>query len=196
MSASDNPETGRVVSFPGTEEHARRLRVEVERLARLPVVEWMLYLDDTAKKHGIDKATLKTMVEAVVKELEKKAREDRGELRRHRSASRSVRTARRSASRNARTARPRGKKSVKTARPGGKKSVKAARSRRRSRPSSSCRAPNTRPSSRRWRANSGRTSKSCAKSSLRCAARRKRGSNAVRLSRGTRQSTRGNYSTR
>src|SRR6476620_7459696 len=41
----------KVVDFPNAEvapeeEHARRLRVEVERLARLPMVEWMFYLGD------------------------------------------------------------------------------------------------------------------------------------------------------
>jgi Protein of unknown function (DUF3631) len=66
------------------EEHARRLRIEVERLARLPRVEWMYYVesDGYAEKYGITKATLKQMIEAVIKENEKKAREDRGELRR------------------------------------------------------------------------------------------------------------------
>jgi len=85
MSASDNPETGRVVSFPGgTEEHARRLRVEVERLAQLPTVEWMLYTADEnyAAKYGVDKATLKRMVEAVIKEAEKKKRTELTEQRR------------------------------------------------------------------------------------------------------------------
>jgi hypothetical protein len=71
-----------IVEFPNAEERARRLRGEVERLARLPTVEWIFYLDGSAEKHGIDKATLKQMVEAVIKEAEKKAREDRGELRR------------------------------------------------------------------------------------------------------------------
>jgi hypothetical protein len=75
-------ETAQVVEFPNSEERARRLRVEVERLARLPTVEWMFYLDGSAEKHGIDKATLKQMVEAVIRETEKKEREDRGELRR------------------------------------------------------------------------------------------------------------------
>src|SRR5262249_49181342 len=36
----------------------------------------------TAEKYGLDKAALKQMVEAVIREAEKKAREDRGELRR------------------------------------------------------------------------------------------------------------------
>jgi len=80
-SGSGHPAT--VVPFPiSDDERARRLKVEVERLARLPTVEWMFYLDGSAEKHGITKTVLKQMVEAVIKEAEKKAREDRGELRR------------------------------------------------------------------------------------------------------------------
>jgi Protein of unknown function (DUF3631) len=60
-------------------ERASRLKTEVDRLARLPPVEWMYYLDDTAKKHGITSAKLKTMVERVIKEREKKAREDKAD---------------------------------------------------------------------------------------------------------------------
>ena len=82
---------GRIVPFPGPEpvpdeERARRLRLEVERLARLPTVEWMFYLDDTAKKHGVERAVLREMVETVIRENEKKAAEDRGE--RHRQEDR------------------------------------------------------------------------------------------------------------
>jgi hypothetical protein len=85
---ADNPskhETAQVVvGFPNAEERARRLRVEVDGLARKPTVEWMYYVESCgyAEKHGIDKAKLKQMVEAVIEENEKKAREDRGELRR------------------------------------------------------------------------------------------------------------------
>src|SRR5262249_44597236 len=67
------------------EERARRLTIEVERLARLPVSEQALYIEGTsgyAEKYGTDKVTLRRMVDAVVKDIEKKAREDRGELRR------------------------------------------------------------------------------------------------------------------
>jgi hypothetical protein len=72
-----------VVPFPvSDEERARRLKAEVDRLARLPTVEWMYYLDGTVEKYGVDKAVLKQMVEVVIREVEKKAREDRGELRR------------------------------------------------------------------------------------------------------------------
>ena len=79
MNSSDNPEPDRVASFPGADERARRLRLEVERLARLPTVEWMFYVESAgyAEKYGVDKATLKRMVEAVIKENEKKEREKR-----------------------------------------------------------------------------------------------------------------------
>ena len=74
-----------VVPFPTPEEErARRLKVEVERLAQMSPVEWIYYvtLVGYAEKYGVDGATLKKMVEVVIKENEKKAREDRGELRR------------------------------------------------------------------------------------------------------------------
>jgi hypothetical protein len=55
---SENPtktETAQVVlEFPNAEDRARRLRLEVERLARLPTVEWMFYLGDSAAKHNIE----------------------------------------------------------------------------------------------------------------------------------------------
>src|SRR5262245_46420052 len=73
--------TGQVVEFPNAEERARRLRVEVERLARLPTVEWMFYLDDIAAKYGVGSAKLKAMITAIIGAAEKKAKEDRGELR-------------------------------------------------------------------------------------------------------------------
>jgi hypothetical protein len=55
------------------EERARKLAAEVERLARLPVVEWLFYLDDTAKKHGVEPAKLKAMVQAVLRDNEEGA---------------------------------------------------------------------------------------------------------------------------
>src|SRR5262249_17247658 len=75
-----------VLPFPTPdEERARRLKVEVERLARLPVSEQALYIEGMpgyAEKYGTDKATLRRMGDAVVKDIEKKACEARGELRR------------------------------------------------------------------------------------------------------------------
>jgi hypothetical protein len=82
---SDHPAT--VVPFPGPEpvsdeERAKRLCAEVERLARLSPGEYLLYLDDTAKKHGVDKAALREMVEINIQEIEKKRREQQVEQRR------------------------------------------------------------------------------------------------------------------
>ena len=52
----------KIVEFPKPEEvtpeeRARRLRIEVERLARLPTVEWMYYVESVgyAEKYGTDK---------------------------------------------------------------------------------------------------------------------------------------------
>ena len=77
----DRPAT--VVPFPvPDEERARRVKAEVERQARLSPGEYLLYLDDTAKKYGVDKAVLKAMIEAVSAENEKKRRGDHAEQRR------------------------------------------------------------------------------------------------------------------
>src|SRR6516165_2395862 len=77
----DRPAT--VVPFPvPDEERARRVKAEVERQARLSPGEYLLYLDDTAKKYGVDKAVLKAMIEAVSAENEKKRRGDQAEQRR------------------------------------------------------------------------------------------------------------------
>jgi hypothetical protein len=83
MSGDDNGD--KVVRLPGVdEERARRLKVEVERLARQSTTEWIYYVESPgyAEKYGVDKITLRQMVEAAVKAIEKKAREDRGEQRR------------------------------------------------------------------------------------------------------------------
>ena len=66
------------------EERARKLTVEVERLARLPTTEWLYYLEsgDTARKYGIEPGKLKQMVEAAIKANEKTAREAKADDRR------------------------------------------------------------------------------------------------------------------
>src|SRR5262245_19268532 len=82
---SDHPPkngTAQVVGFPNAEEKARRLRVEVERLARQSPSEWLFWLGESAQRHGIEPAKLKQMIEATIRANEKQAREDRGELRR------------------------------------------------------------------------------------------------------------------
>jgi len=78
---TENP--SKVVAFPDAEERARRLRIEVERLSRMSTVEWMYYVEtENYEKYGVDKAALKKMVEAVIKEAEKKQRDAQAELRR------------------------------------------------------------------------------------------------------------------
>jgi hypothetical protein len=78
-------ETPKVVGFPNPEEErARRLKQEVDRLAALPTAEWLFYLEtgELAKKHGIEAAKLKQMVEATVHANEKAAREAKADDRR------------------------------------------------------------------------------------------------------------------
>ena len=63
-----------------SEERARRLKSEVDRLASMPVVEWMFYLaEGAAEKHGVSHVDMKKMIEATIKDREKKEREDRAE---------------------------------------------------------------------------------------------------------------------
>jgi putative DNA primase/helicase len=67
----------KIVDFPITpEERARRLKVEVDRLASLPPVEWRFYLSEgVAEKHGISRTVMNEMIEATIKANEKKAHE-------------------------------------------------------------------------------------------------------------------------
>ena len=66
------------------EEQARRLRVEVERLAGLPAVERLFYIEceGIAEKHGVTRPVLKKMVDSTVEANEKRANEDKAENRR------------------------------------------------------------------------------------------------------------------
>jgi hypothetical protein len=60
-------------------ERDSRLRTLVAQRARQPAFERVLYLDDDAKKHNIPPAKLKELIDAVVKENEKKARATKAE---------------------------------------------------------------------------------------------------------------------
>src|SRR5262245_36635552 len=79
--SGDDPK--KIVEFPKTEvppeERARRLKVEVERLARQSPAEWMFWLDESAKKQGIEPAQLKAMIQATIKQREKEAKETKAE---------------------------------------------------------------------------------------------------------------------
>src|SRR5262249_39836486 len=75
--------TAQIVEFPkGEDERTRRLLALVKWRSEQSRSEWLLYLDDDARKYEIEPAKLKEMIEAAVEEREKKAREERGELRR------------------------------------------------------------------------------------------------------------------
>jgi hypothetical protein len=75
----------KIVHFPKAEvdpeERACRLKVEVERLASLPVTEWLFYIesDGVAEKHNVSRNVMKKMIEATVKDCEKKARANKAE---------------------------------------------------------------------------------------------------------------------
>ena len=85
MGSGTSRDSNKVVEFSPPEiapkERARRLRVEVDRLASLPVTEWLFYIesDGVAEKHGISRTVMKEMIEATIKDREKKAREDKAE---------------------------------------------------------------------------------------------------------------------
>jgi hypothetical protein len=78
---SDNP---KIVEFPkaevSTEEHARRLKLEVDRLASLPHVEWLYYVEctDIAEKYDLSRPVLRKMVEAAINAQEKSGRKQGG----------------------------------------------------------------------------------------------------------------------
>ena len=81
--SGDDPK--QIVELPKAEivleERARRLKIEVDRLASLPVVEWRYYVEctDVAEKHGVSRTVMKAMVEATIKERENKAKQEKAE---------------------------------------------------------------------------------------------------------------------
>jgi len=56
---------------PDSEEAARMLVSEAQRLAKLPPYEWPMYIDEQAHKHGKPPETLTAMVKAIVAEQDK-----------------------------------------------------------------------------------------------------------------------------
>jgi hypothetical protein len=83
--SGDGDKVVKVVEFPqpeiAPEERARRLRVEVERLASFSASEWLYYVECTgvAEKHGVSGDVLKKMIAATIKANEKRARDDKAE---------------------------------------------------------------------------------------------------------------------
>src|SRR6476659_9796085 len=77
----------KVLDFPrveGTsEENARRVMVEARRLARLAPGEWRLWIDRSAERLRIPRATLQDLIVAIIKNSEKMARDAETAARRH-----------------------------------------------------------------------------------------------------------------
>ena len=81
MSSDEN-----VLDFPRVEvtpeKNARRVMAEATRLASLAPGEWRLWIDRSAERLGVPRATLEDLILAIIKDSEKKAREDKAEARR------------------------------------------------------------------------------------------------------------------
>ena len=80
---SDDP---KILGFPKAEEvppeeRARRLRVEVERLASFSASERLYYVECTgvAEKHAVSRDILREMIETTIKANKEKVREDKAE---------------------------------------------------------------------------------------------------------------------
>src|SRR5262249_51783577 len=115
---SDSPKSDRVIQFPDADDKARRLRVEVERLAILSTVEWMFYVESAgyAERFGVDKAGLRRMVEAHIKGAEKEKRDEIVEKRRIEDRAEKKRTAEERKDRRARQDEERARKDEERAR--------------------------------------------------------------------------------
>src|SRR6266478_4250349 len=55
---------------------------EAKRLASLAPGEWRLWIDRAAERLGLPRATLEGLISAIIKDSERKAREDKAETRR------------------------------------------------------------------------------------------------------------------
>ena len=100
--SSEKPTEAIVVNFPNTEhpaggaqnggpddaseiaaqEKARRVMAEATRLANLAPDEWRLWIDRRAERFGVPRVTLEGLIEAIIKDQEKKQREAKAEARR------------------------------------------------------------------------------------------------------------------
>jgi hypothetical protein len=76
----------KVLDFPtvevSPEENATRVTVEATRLASLAPGEWRLWIDRSAERLRIPPATLQGLIVAIIKDNERKARQDKAEARR------------------------------------------------------------------------------------------------------------------
>src|SRR6476659_9415407 len=62
-----------------SEEKVRRAMAEAKRLASLAPGEWRLWIDRAAERLGVPRATLEGLISAIIKDSERKAREDKDE---------------------------------------------------------------------------------------------------------------------
>jgi putative DNA primase/helicase len=76
----------KVLDFPKaeitSEEMIRRAMAEARRLASLAPGEWRLWIDRAAERLGVPHATLEALISAIIKDSERKTREDKAEARR------------------------------------------------------------------------------------------------------------------
>jgi putative DNA primase/helicase len=71
---------GKIVDF--TDERTRRIMVEATRLAGLSPGEWRLWIDGSAERVGVERNTLEAAVIDIIKNRERKTRDDAAEERR------------------------------------------------------------------------------------------------------------------
>ena len=76
----------KVLDFPKaeitSEEKAGRAMAEAKRLASLAPGEWRLWIDRAAEWVGVPRVTLEGLIFAIIRDSERKAREDKAEARR------------------------------------------------------------------------------------------------------------------
>ena len=74
----------KVLDFPRvevtSEENARRVMVEATRLARLAPGEWRLWIDRSAERLRIPRATLEDVIAAIIKDSETAQARARGDV--------------------------------------------------------------------------------------------------------------------
>ena len=103
----------KVLDFPNAgitfEEKARRTMAEAKRLASLTPGEWRLWIDRTAERLGVPRATLEGLISAIIKDHEERPATTRPKLDAKKSvfgASRSASNAGENASRGKSRRRP------------------------------------------------------------------------------------------
>jgi len=138
----------KVLDFPrvSPEENARRVTVEATRLASLAPGEWRLWIDRSPERLRIPRATPRGLIVAIIKDSEKKAREDKAEARRHEER---VRREQEHKQRERKREQERIDK---------KANATASKRRKHSSARSVCQASSTRPESSNWPSVSMRTS--------------------------------------